>query len=222
MALSVGRPRRSFALRLRRVTARGLARVVTYGSGMQLDDLVAAIVSARRDSGRPIVVGISGYGGSGKSTLARALVERIPAAVRVRGDDFLDPQRSHRRSATWDGVDRARLVDEVVGPFRERRAATFRRFDWGRRALGEPEDVPVGEVLIIDVVGLLCPETEGALDLSVWCDVDLDTATGRGLARDAALGRDHVWLWHEVWVPNERDFDRAFRPRARADVRYRA
>ena len=186
----------------------------------RLHDLAIAVGAAREIAGHPIVVGISGYGGSGKSTLARALIDLIPDAVRMRGDDFLDPSRSHRHSATWDGVDRSRLVEDVLRPFREERPSTFRRFDWAVRDLGEPEDVPAGQVLILDAIGLFCPDTDDALDLRVWCDVPLDVATERGMARDARLGRDHVALWRDVWVPNESDFDRTFAPRERADVRY--
>ncbi|HWH97186.1 MAG TPA: phosphoglycerate transporter, partial [Pseudolysinimonas sp.] len=75
------------------------------------DDIVS-----RLRGGRRLTVGISGYGGSGKSTLARALVDVVDDAVRVRGDDFLDPARSHRRSDDWDGVDRRRMADEVLIP----------------------------------------------------------------------------------------------------------
>lgn len=185
---------------------------------MTLEDLVHMITSRRTDAGHPIVVGISGYGGSGKSTLARALAAKVPGAVRLRGDDFLDPTRSRQRSATWDGVDRARLVRDVLVPFRERRASMFQRFDWSTRALGTPEPVPAGEVMLVDLIGLFCPETAEALDLRVWCDVDLDTATLRGMARDARFGCDHVELWQHVWVPNERDFVERFDPRATADV----
>ncbi|OUD84696.1 hypothetical protein BC477_17790 [Clavibacter michiganensis subsp. michiganensis] len=39
------------------------------------------------------------------------------------------------------------------------------------------------------------------------------------MARDARLGRDHDALWRDVWIPNERDFDGRFAPRASADVR---
>lgn len=187
---------------------------------MTLDELVILINSAQRRADRPIVVGISGYGGSGKSTLARELVQLIPNAVRMRGDDFLDPERSHQRSNDWDGVERDRLTHEVLTPFVEQREGTFRRYDWGIRALGAPEPVPTGDVLIVDLIGLFCPETEAVLDLKIWCDVDLETATSRGLARDAALGRDHVDLWRDVWVPNECEFDSRFQPREMADVRW--
>ncbi|GII99838.1 uridine kinase [Sediminihabitans luteus] len=181
-------------------------------------ELTDRIAAEQRLAGRPIVVGVSGYGGSGKSTLARRIVAAVPGAVRMRGDDFLDPVRSHRRSTDWDGVERERLVTEVLTPFRESRASTFRRFDWGVRALGAPEPVPVADVMVVDLIGLFHPDASPALDVAVWCDVDLATATSRGMARDADLGRRHDALWNEVWVPNERDFEARFAPRDRADL----
>jgi pantothenate kinase-related protein Tda10 len=56
------------------------------------------------------------------------------------------------------------------------------------------------------------------LDLTVWSDVDLDTAIAWGTARDRVLGRAHDQLWHDVWAPNERDFAELWDPRAQADV----
>lgn len=186
---------------------------------MQVAELGAAIERRRAEGGGPIVVGISGYGGAGKSTLARELLELVPGSVRMRGDDFLDPTRSHRRSADWDGVERSRLVGEVLDPFRNRQSSMFRRYDWSAGALGEPEPIPTGEVLIVDLIGLFHPEALGFLDLTVWCDVDLATAQRRGMQRDSALGRDHSRLWNEVWVPNERDFDEHFAPASSAEIR---
>lgn len=117
------------------------------------------VISARwLERGRPIVVGVSGFAGSGKSTLVRDIVEGDPSMVRMRGDDFLDPSRSHFRSSDWDGVDRHRLVSEVLIPFRDKSAGVFRRYDWSRRELGQPEPVPAGDVLVVDLIGLFHPE----------------------------------------------------------------
>ena len=179
------------------------------------------LIGARRtERGRPIVVGVSGYAGSGKSTLVREVVGGDPAMIRMRGDDFLDPSRSHRRSSNWDGVDRRRLVGEVLTPFCEEREGTFRRYDWSRRELGDPEPVPAGEVLVIDLIGLFHPEALPALDLTIWMDVPLEVARERGMRRDEEFGRDHSRLWDEVWVPNEVDFDRNFSPRGAAEILY--
>lgn len=185
------------------------------------EDLSALVTRRVVDLQHPVVVGISGYGGSGKSTLTRQLVTEHPSWIRMRGDDFLDPVRSHRRSSNWDGVERGRLRDEVLEPFREGRASSFRRFDWSARHLSEPEPVPLGEVMIIDLIGLFHPDAFSALDLTVWCDVSLETAQARGMQRDRRLGRDHSALWTDVWVPNERDFDEGFNPRSQAEVLFR-
>lgn len=183
-----------------------------------IDGLAGRVAEARANAGHPIVVGVSGFGGSGKSSLAAALTAALPGAVGLRGDDFLDPVQSHHRSSDWAGVERARLADEVLRPFREGRPTTFRPFDWASRALGAPRPVPSGDILIVDLIGLLHPDLDGLLDLSMWCDVDLTTATAWGKARDARLGRNHDHLWDEVWVPNERDFVERFDPRRRADL----
>lgn len=184
-----------------------------------LEDIVLAIEALRLERPR-VVVGISGFGGSGKSTLARLLVADVPRCERIRGDDFLDPDRSHRRSGDWDGVERTRLRREVLDPFRAGRSSEFRRFDWALGELAAPEPVPDADVLVVDAVGMFHPELHGAIDLRIWVEVDLDTATARGMARDRVAGRDHDGLWQEVWVPNERDFAAAFDPRRAADVRY--
>jgi uridine kinase len=182
-----------------------------------MDDILDAVDRIHRLSGR-VIVGISGFGGSGKSTLARSLNTAIPGSARIRGDDFLDPDLSHERSTDWDGVDRLRLRREVLDPFRDGRPGTFRRFDWGGRRLGPAEPIPDVDVLLIDAIGLFHPELDGALDLTVWVDLDLAVATERGKTRDRELGRDHDHLWDGVWVPNERDFVARFNPRERSDL----
>lgn len=184
------------------------------------DAVFDRVRSAWAAASRPIVVGVSGYCGAGKSTFARALVERATdgGVVRIRGDDFLDPVRSHLRSSDWNGVERGRLADEVLRPFRDGRPGEFRPFDWSTRSLGEPRPLPSAEVLVVDLIGLFHPETLDLLDVRVWVDLDLETAARRGKARDEALGRRHDRLWDEVWVPNERDFAERFRPRERAHL----
>ncbi|WP_221181394.1 tautomerase family protein [Curtobacterium sp. PhB130] len=183
--------------------------------------LVELIRARQRDLGHPLVVGISGYCGSGKSTLARTLAAELAGAVRIRGDDFLDPVRSHRRSTDWDGVDRRRLLDSVLAPHRAAQPGVFHRFDWTTRSLGPAEPLPSADILVVDLIGLFHPDTLPSLDVTVWCDVELDVAAQRGMARDARLGRRHESLWRDVWVPNERDFEQRFAPQRSAMARYR-
>jgi uridine kinase len=175
----------------------------------------------RLRAGSPrVLVAITGFGGAGKSTLTRALVDTVPDSVRLRGDDFLDPQRSHRRSTDWDGVERGRMRAEVLEPFRRGDAVRFRPYDWDAGELGPTTSLPTASVLLVDAIGLLHPDLVGCFDLTVWVDVDLETAGRRGLERDRTDGHDHDRLWAEVWTPNDRDFAEQFKPRERADLRY--
>ena len=148
------------------------------------------------------------------------MVEALSGAERLRGDDFLDPARSHLRSADWDGVDRPRLIASVLTPFRAGLQGEFQRYDWSAGALGAPESLPRAEILVVDLIGLFHPQVMPALDVAIWCDVELDDAVRRGMARDRALGRSHEALWTDIWVPNELDFEQRFRPREHADVLY--
>jgi uridine kinase len=183
-------------------------------------DIVEAIEQLRATS-RRLMVAITGFGGAGKSTLSRALVDAVPDSVRLRGDDFLDPERSHRRSADWDGVERRRMRTEVLEPFRRGDPVNFRPYDWDAGRLGTPTSLPPASVVLVDAIGVLHPDLDGCFDLTVWVDVDLETAGERGRERDRRNGHDHDRLWAEVWTPNDRDFAAEFDPRAHADLLYR-
>ncbi|WP_010203220.1 uridine kinase family protein [Salinibacterium sp. PAMC 21357] len=181
-------------------------------------DFILANISELKKAESTALIGVSGFGGAGKSTLARDLTHALSGGVRIRGDDFLDPDRSHRRSSEWDGVERVRLRDEVLSPLRLGVSGSFRRFDWSTRGLGVAEALPDAEFVVVDAIGLFHPELDGAFDLTIWIDVDLEVATAQGKSRDQRLGRDHEALWDEVWVANERDFVERFDPRGSADL----
>jgi uridine kinase len=184
-------------------------------------DIVEAIASLRETSPR-VVVAISGFGGAGKSTLTKALVAAVPDSVRLRGDDFLHPVRSHRRSTDWDGVERVRMRDEVLEPFRRGDPVSFRPYDWDAGELGPRTSLPPASVLLVDAIGVLHPDLAGCFDLTIWVDVDLATAGERGRERDRQNGHDHDRLWAEVWTPNDRDFAATFDPASTADLKFTA
>ena len=184
-----------------------------------IEGLVARIEQLQGRQPRTVVA-VSGYAGSGKSTLTKTLAARIHGSTRLRGDDFLDPVRSHRRSADWDGVERTRLRDEVLEPYQQGEPVRFRPYDWSARALGPVTDLPDTAVLLVDGIGILHPDLEGCFDLAIWVDVELGTAAERGRERDRRGGHDHDRLWTEVWVPNDRDFAARFDPAGRADLLY--
>jgi uridine kinase len=184
-----------------------------------LADIVDAIDRSREELGR-VAVGISGYAGAGKSVLARQLADVVDDAVRLRGDDYLDPRRVHGRSADWDGVERERMRVEALEPFRDGAPVVVRPLDWSTGRHGAPTPLPRASVLILDAIGIFHPALLPWFDLTVWVDVDLDVAKAQGMARDRAAGHDHDALWTEVWSPNDREFEQAFSPARGADLRY--
>jgi uridine kinase len=184
-----------------------------------VEGLAARIETLRRTQPRTVVA-ISGFAGAGKSTLAKTLAASVDGCTRLRGDDFLEPERSHRRSDDWDGVERTRLRTEVLEPYRRGERVRFRPYDWNDRALGTEVELPDTEVLLVDAIGILHPDLDGCFDLTIWVDIDLETAVGRGRERDRRAGHEHDRLWTDVWQPNDRDFAARFDPIGRADVRY--
>lgn len=182
-------------------------------------DIVAAI--EERQAHHPeVIVGISGYAGAGKSVLARQIVEALPSAVRLRGDDFLVPELVHQRSHDWAGVERLRLRKEVLDPFRSGRPVLLRVLNWSTRSLGPPTPLPRASVLVVDSIGIFHPDLSGCFDLTVWVDVDAAAAVQRGAARDRGMGRDDEALWIGVWGPNDHEFAQTFDPRGAADLRF--
>jgi uridine kinase len=191
----------------------------SQGDMSDVADIVGSIDRSRDELGR-VAVGISGYAGAGKSVLARRLVDELDDAVRLPGDDYLDPPRVHRRSADWDGVDRHRMRTDALEPFREGRPVTIQPLDWSTGQLGDPTPLPRASVLIVDGIGIFHPTLLPWFDLTVWVDAALDVAQAQGMARDRAAGRDHDTLWIDVWTPNDHEFEQMFAPADQADFRY--
>lgn len=167
-----------------------------------------------------MVVGISGFGGAGKSTVAHDLSAHLPGSVLVPGDEFIRLRPPTTRSDDWSDMDRNRLLQQVLLPTQRGEAGRYQIYDWDTQTLGEW--VPLtGSVVIVEGIGLFHPELVEHIDLRVWIDVDLDTATARGMWRDENVFRNpQVDLWEQVWKPNDADFFRRFQPDQAAHIIY--
>ncbi len=88
----------------------------------------------------PVLLAIDGRCGSGKTTLARALQEKSGAAVVHMDDFFLRPaQRTPERFAEPGGnVDRERVLEDVLIPFKQGRPVVYRPYDAHKPAMLEP------------------------------------------------------------------------------------
>ncbi len=180
-------------------------------------EAISRLIEEQQTPTRCCIVGISGFGGSGKTTLAASLGGRV--GFPVLGADEFATAAALERSSDWRGIERERLVHEVIAP--TRRGATELTYrscrDWEHFS-SEPVTLSVERGLIIEGVGLFHPSLADAFDLALWLDVDLELATARGIVRDAAApGSPAEAQWREVWMANEIDFLARFDPIGRAD-----
>ena len=140
-----------------------------------------------------LVVAISGYGGSGKSTFARQLAAGIPGWVILAIDDYYAP--IPLPDDDWAAFDRSQL----------------------RSAIERQRESGGAKLVICEGVGLFHPDSLDLYDITIWVDVDLETATERGMKRDREEYHvDHDRLWREEWVPTEQRFEAKHNPKGRA------
>jgi uridine kinase len=146
------------------------------------------------------LLAVSGFGGSGKSTLARELAKKLDAPV--LGIDEFGTAGVWGRSSDWSGLDRSRLVRQVLAPLKagEPSVSYDSCYDWENwRSLAVK--LTVNGALVIEGIGIFHPELQAYLDFRIWLDVDLETATRRGIERDRAAGQTTTQAWTDIWAP---------------------
>lgn len=185
------------------------------------DDLLARVRTLVASGERVPVVAISGHGGAGKSTLA----ERLGADLgldpdQVVGTDALYAATCGPDAGMWDQHDWSLIEALVQGARAVPRPARL-RFDhrWWSGETGV-EDHPMPPVLIVEGIRLLSDRTRDWFDLSVWIDLGPAAAGERAKARNLLQGDDRAELdlWDTKWVPEGHAYERAERPRERADL----
>jgi len=157
-------------------------------------------------AGRTAVLALDGRSGSGKTVLATALAAR--AGAEVVSLDELYPG--------WDGLAAAPglLVEHVLRPLAEGRAAAVPRWDWTAGASGTPRPVVPGPLLLVEGVGCGDPGCAPYLSGLVWLDLPAALRRERALGRDGALYTPH---W-DRWAAQEEAYLRRSRPDRRADL----
>jgi poly(A) polymerase len=191
------------------------------GAGKHPPSLASAIqasVEALPLEEKPALIAISGFAGAGKTRFASELASALPKSAVVSVDEFwlLDWDR---RGPDWPGFDRQRFAKEVLEPSFEGKRVAFRPFDWGTGRFGESVELPALDFLIAEGVGLFHPDIAERFDLRIWLDAPMGPAHENAMRRDVEeYGVEHGAVWREIWIPNDRDFDRNYRPRERADL----
>lgn len=185
------------------------------------DDLLVLVRTLVETSEAVPVVGISGHGGAGKSTLAG----RLAADLGIHEDQVVPTDCFYAPTCgpdagLWEQHDWAAIESLVTRARRVPRPERL-RFDY-RWWTGETgvEDHPMPPVLVVEGIRLLADRTRDWFDLTVWIDLDPETAGARAKARNRAQGDDRaeLELWDTKWIPEGHDYARIERPHARADV----
>ena len=103
------------------------------------------------EQGRRVLITLDGPCASGKTTLAGRLAKALHAAV-LHTDHFVVPHErktAERLRVPGGNCDWERLTSEVLIPWKEGRAGTFRRYDWSVGLL-PPEPLPEERVMILE------------------------------------------------------------------------
>ncbi|MFI7541442.1 uridine kinase [Actinoplanes sp. NPDC049599] len=141
------------------------------------------------------LVAVDGPSGAGKSWFAGRLATVADVPV-VHTDDLLDGWDD--QFSFW-----ARLEEQVLGPLRLGRPATYQRYLWHRRAFGgRPVVVEPAAVVVLEGVTAARREIRPELSFSVFVTAPAELRWRRALARD---GGDDVAFraYLERWRVNE-------------------
>ena len=174
----------------------------------QTEELRNRIDEARKHMDR-VLITIDGPCASGKTTLAKALAEALGAAV-IHTDEYVVPhaRKTPERLAVPGGnCDVERLTREVVAPWKKGLPGKFRRYDCRPDRMLDPEDLPEGDVLILEGSYSNLPPIREYADLRIFVNRPWEIREERLCRREseASLRR-----FREMWIPLENAYFEAY------------
>lgn len=156
------------------------------------------------------VVAVDGFDGAGKTTFADLVAGAVERpTVRATCDDFLNPEeiryvrgRDSPEGFYLDSFDYDALEGLLLDPFRSGSTFTLRLRDPRTDTESEPEvcRAPRDAVLILDGLFMHRERLRGRWDLSVFLDVDLDTAGRRLREREGHSRRNRYTEGQELYL----------------------
>ncbi|MGZ6004783.1 MAG: uridine kinase family protein [Candidatus Saccharimonadales bacterium] len=171
-----------------------------------------------------VVVAVSGFGGSGKTTMAEKIMNSFDSSTWVQLDNFLI---NHGQGEGWAGGYDWERFESVLKNIKIGNDLHYQWYDWHKDDLSEGWiDEKLPQVIVVEGCRILQPQLMQYYDLSVWIDVDLETATKRGIARDRKSWQnksdqqgleEHLSNWPNVWVPKDKEYADKFHPEKLTD-----
>ena len=152
-------------------------------------------------SKKRIVIAIDGRCTSGKTTLAKALAGALSAPF-VSCDDFFLPEEKRtkeRLSEIGGNMERERLYAEVLLPFIQGKAVSYRPFLCQTFALGNAITLEKSRILIVEGSYSCHKELWACYDLHIFLDISKEEQKKRILARDPQKAD----AFFTKWIPME-------------------
>lgn len=147
-------------------------------------------------------IGIDGPGASGKSRLAAGLVEVLPEAVLVEGDDFYRPESDPKRSEVEVAglFDLPRLASQVLIPHSLGKELQHQRYHWESGVLSDWVRNDSAVPLVVEGVYSTHQTLRDFYDLRIWVTAPRAVRLARGIERDGEGARSRRV---DVWMPSE-------------------
>lgn len=182
------------------------------------EELLTMIQGIDKDA---VIVGISGFSGSGKSTLTSKLQKSLKNSAHVPTDAFM-VDNLNRRSDDWDTIDRDRIIKQVIEPMRADKDIRYQVYDWDKNEAKLWCELPHPKYLLLEGTCAIHPDLLPYLDWTVWIDRAQADAAASGMRRDhEERGYNHDDLWHNIVIPNDRDYFDRHHPRKNANFIYK-
>lgn len=148
-----------------------------------------------------IIIAIDGRCASGKTTLAKALAKALCSPF-VSCDDFFLPQAKRtpeRLSEIGGNMERERLYAEVLLPFIQGKAVTYRPFLCKTFRFGDAVTLEKSRILIVEGSYSCHQDLWACYDLHVFLDISQEEQKKRILARNPQKAND----FFTKWIPME-------------------
>jgi hypothetical protein len=167
------------------------------------DELARRVLAAPPRCGDSRLVCVDGPSAAGKTALAGRLAAALGDPPVVHMDDLY---------AGWDGLaEGVRRLRSLTDALAAGSAARYDRYDWALGSYGDPVDLGVPPVLVVEGVG--AGAVADRASLLVWLETPEVVRYRRGMARDGEAYRPH---W-DRWASQEREHYFAVPTRERAD-----
>lgn len=194
---------------------KGVVWSLRYNVPMTANE-IAKKIKDHHSKSKPVIIAIDGFGGAGKSTLAKGLKNELQSATVVEVDDFF--LFGVKSNANKSNFDRARLVNQVLKPLKQKKPASYQKSIDKNNPLSNFYDVPSVDYVILEGVSSFHPDIAKYIDYKIWLDVPAAEAKSRMKNRDIKLGKEHGdQLWGH-WTDSYQDYKDLHRPDAQADL----